>query len=319
MLVSTGVRDVLGPFAVAVLAALATGTMAASAAQAAPPEYGQCRELNANSTPRIGKGRFADGNCQELYKNAKGKVEARGNFEWYPGPPANCILQKKGRYKDSACSILDEHDEMGKGHYERQPCYPNCARYTGTTQGGFYLEKEVGLGTTVICREGAGSDEITGPTTGIMTYAARDCEDGSDGKACKGINQANGEIDTTPLGYKLLKVFDPDEVEAEVANVDNIDVQVACQGAGYYEVVGPLRGVADNESPPESGQAYIDQMDPETDVMAFDGTYDTKTELRYYETTAEFDSKSITATYADAWVTLGGAFTGAPVEINGAF
>jgi hypothetical protein len=90
-------------------------------------EAGQCRALTADTSPKIKHGKYADAKCETPYEK-KGKAEAKGNFEWYPGPAANCIAAKHGEYTNAICEARSS--KAHKGTYERQSCYPDCASET---------------------------------------------------------------------------------------------------------------------------------------------------------------------------------------------
>ena len=90
-------------------------------------EAGQCRLLNKDTAPKIKHGLYSDPKCEVFYRK-KGKPAAKGSYEWYLGPAADCIALKKGEYTDSACQT--NSTKAHKGGYERQPCYPDCASDT---------------------------------------------------------------------------------------------------------------------------------------------------------------------------------------------
>jgi alpha-tubulin suppressor-like RCC1 family protein len=90
-------------------------------------EAGQCRALNKNTTPKIKHGQYIDSKCESLSEK-KGKPSAKGSFEWFPGPPADCVAEKKGEYTDAACSTKSA--KAHKGSFERQSCYPDCSGET---------------------------------------------------------------------------------------------------------------------------------------------------------------------------------------------
>ncbi len=297
-----------------IVAVLGLSAIVASGAQAQQPEYGQCRELTANSKPKTGKGKFTDENCQELYKNAKGKVQAKGNFEWYPGPPANCIAQKGGRYKDAGCSILDIKNGIPKGKYERQSCYPSCTKYTKTTQVVTVIKalSASNPDPLVICPGGAITYEITGPKTGRYTGAFIACEDvAHGGKLCTGVSTGvpSGEIATTPLNFELgepaLESGVYPIVELKAKNEDEVDIAFSCEGEGYFEVTGPL-----NEGHVARTYGYNEMIElTEVQPIADHATF------LYYETETKFKKKEVTATFYGE-VSFFSFLEGAPVEIK---
>lgn len=90
-------------------------------------EAGQCRALTKNTIPKVKHGRYSDPKCETYYRK-RGKVEAKGSHEWYPGTAADCIAQKKGEYTTASCETKSAKAHTGT--HERQSCYPNCASET---------------------------------------------------------------------------------------------------------------------------------------------------------------------------------------------
>jgi len=177
--------QIVGLCLVAVFALSALATSSASAA-----EYGQCRELSKNTTPKTKKGKYIDAGCKTTGK--------KGKYEWYPGPAANCIAMKKGEYTDAGCSVKSA--KAKKGHFELQACAPNCAKLT--TEGGkAHLEGETPV--KIECEEnGSVGAEILSPTeaTGRAVYHGCHSE-ALGGVKCTTSNEAaaSGEIKTTTL------------------------------------------------------------------------------------------------------------------------
>jgi hypothetical protein len=186
----------IGIVGLCAVAALALSAMAASSASAA--EYGQCRLLTKNTTPKIKHGVYADPNCHELFKK-KTTVVAKGNYEWYPGAPANCIKMKKGEYTDEACATKSV--KAKKGSFEKQACAPNCAAFAGS---GTAPELK-GPGPAIKCATYTAAGVITGTTTSISVTTFKGCEVGPPfSTACttptgfRGSPEVSGEIVTFP-------------------------------------------------------------------------------------------------------------------------
>jgi len=236
----------------ALVATAAMGGIAASAAQAAPPEYGQCRALTIDTTPKIKHGQFVDPNCQTLYEK-NGVVQARGNYEWYPGPPANCVAQKHGEYADSAC--VEKLGKPHKGSFERQACYPNCAKYTSKSIGLTYWNvSEAAFYTPILveitCTAGTDKGAITGPKTGTDTFAFTGCEDEiypNPPKECQGLNPVPKEIETSPLTTELeFGAYPYVGPFTRYSNQYNhIFAVFSCAGVGYFESQGYAQGEVD--------------------------------------------------------------------------
>jgi hypothetical protein len=164
-------RGGFGRFAVVVLAVLTMSAIGASAAiaEGSSAEYGQCRELTANTTPKVRHGRYTEGKCRILSQK-KGKATTKGDFEWYPGAPASCVAQKHGEYSSASCGTKSA--KAHKGKFERQACYPNCAKYTSSS-GPVVLE--VAGVATIDCEESTGSGAITGAKAGETTEGFTGC------------------------------------------------------------------------------------------------------------------------------------------------
>jgi len=180
----------IAAFALSAVAAVAT-------AQAA--EYGQCRLLTKNTTPKIKKGVYADASCLEKFKK-KTTVVPKGNYEWYPGAPANCIKMKKGEYTDEACGTKSV--KAKKGTFERQACFPNCDVYLGA---GVNPELK-GPGPAIKCTEYSAQGEILSATKTLSRTTFKNCEVGSPFNqkcttptAFRGSPEVSGEIVTFPL------------------------------------------------------------------------------------------------------------------------
>jgi hypothetical protein len=295
-----------------VVAVLSLGALMASAAEAVPPEYGQCRALTSLTTPKVKHGKFDDANCQKLYMK-HGKVYAHGDFEWYPGPPANCIAEKKGAYTDSACTMLSA--KLHGGAFERQKCYPNCARYTGTgKETAAFMDIDGFQG--VYCPGGTASDEITGPTTTIYIGTFTECNRSETHLPCKGIGASvpAGEIATTPLITELgqeIPGTTPLSFELTGKNTDDIDAEFICEGDGYWELTGPLaNGVTQLGGTFGDG----DEMNNSSELELVG-----EVTAHYYTTEAKLTKKEVTSTVDDVFVRFRNEITGAPVEVNGTF
>lgn len=216
-------------------------------------EYGQCKELTKTTNPKAKHGKYTEGNCLTLYEK-KGKIEAKGNFEWFPGPSPSCVAVKsKGKYKDAACTEEDVVKGKGKGHFERLACYGagnGCAEQTSST-GKAKLSTEAG---EITCSASTGIGAITGPKSDTETVSFTGCE--SLGAKCTSVNTTKeGEIKTFLLettlidhGEKGLSGLEPKEGEAWVqfSNQHGAEApwnaKFACAGVGFFEVDGSVSG-----------------------------------------------------------------------------
>ena len=227
---------------------------------AAAPEYGQCLALTKNTTPKAKKGRYEDPACQKLYAK-KGVVKAKGNYEWYPGAPANCVAEKKGEYTTSTCDARSA--KAHKGTFERQLCYPNCAKYTSTSSGARWKLTNYASDTTVAtveCTAGTDNGEILGSRTGIDTMTWTGCHDTENGKECRGLNPDPKEIETSPNNTEV--VSEPGGAATVYKNSDNdIYAVFSCEGVGYFEVRGAIAGttVGDFDAMSTSSTTDIDE------------------------------------------------------------
>jgi len=122
------------------VAVFAFGALAASAAQAAGPEWGRCASVK--------KGFYSDSNCTTRDEK-KGKP--KGKFEWLPGAQSDCVEQKDGKYKDSKCETEDVKKGKPKGKYEK------------TGGGKFTAEAGEGVLRASIyeCRNGSGRVQVS--------------------------------------------------------------------------------------------------------------------------------------------------------------
>lgn len=227
---------ILGLVSVVVLASGALAPAPASASNERP-EYGQCRELTTKTAPPLNHGKYKDGNCEILYETTKGKVEAKGNFEWYSGPAANCVKQKEGKYTSATCAT--KAATAHKGTFERQTCYPNCAKYTSSSGAAVLTIKEL---ATIECTASVDKGEITGLTAGVDTVTFKGCRAG--GKPCKGIVQPPEEIETTPLITTLVEPPENPEhlISTQYKNSAEIFLDMYCEGVGYFELTGAATG-----------------------------------------------------------------------------
>jgi hypothetical protein len=174
------------------VAGIAFSAMVTASASAAP-EFGQCKLLTKSTQPKAKKGVYANPSCTEPYSK-KGKVEAKGNYEWYPGAPAACVYDKKaGKYSDPGCT-----DEVSKkGNYNREPCYPNCAELTGTG-GKAFLEGESSHLKIECDTNGSKGGEVLSATEATAIGYYTGCHIEAFGVSCKSGTEA-GVIET----YKL--------------------------------------------------------------------------------------------------------------------
>jgi hypothetical protein len=175
------------------VAGIAFSAMIASSASAA--EYGQCKLLSKETVPKDKHGVYSDPNCQVPYSK-KGKVEAKGNYEWYPGPSPDCVSNKKGEYTESAC--VTKSAKAKKGKFERVACYPNCNTYTSKT--GKALLSTPGLGASEVeCTKGTGSGEITGVKSGTTQTTFTNCTTDKGASTCT----SEGAPSETIVTYEL--------------------------------------------------------------------------------------------------------------------
>jgi len=175
------------------VAVFAFSAMAVSSASAA--EFGQCRELTKNTTPKVKHGQWTDANCV-VHSEKKGNPASKGNHEWYPGPVENCIAMKKGHFADSACSVPDEKNGKGKGHFEKQACSPSCQTLT-TSGGAAVLEGASGIKIECATNSSEGA-EILSATEGAGVAAYTGCKIASVG-SCASSGAAATEIKTYEL------------------------------------------------------------------------------------------------------------------------
>jgi len=216
---------------------VAVAVVAVAATSASAAEYGQCRELNKNTTPKVKHGKYEDSNCQKLYMK-KGKVEEKGNFEWYGGPPANCIPLKKGNYTESKCE--KEAEKKGKpvehkGTYERQACSPNCDKYTPSVTGSItlpYVECNAAVAGPLA------PDELTGPKTGVEDLVFTGCHE--EAFPCQNFLGPK-EVEDNATITELLEPG-PGKVNTNVIPVTPIYTIVYCESGYEYTVEGSLEG-----------------------------------------------------------------------------
>jgi hypothetical protein len=96
-------------------AIFALSAMAASSAYAG--EYGVCKELTKETTPKAKHGKYEEMKCVKLYEKG-GKAVAKGSFEWFPGSPDCVKVKKGGEFTNADCTDLASKD--GKGKYETE-------------------------------------------------------------------------------------------------------------------------------------------------------------------------------------------------------
>jgi hypothetical protein len=75
-------------------AVFAFAALAASAAQAAEPEWGRCVAQK--------HGNYTEGNCFTV-ATKKGVPDHKGKYEWLPGAEARCLPAKHGNFTESSC------------------------------------------------------------------------------------------------------------------------------------------------------------------------------------------------------------------------
>jgi hypothetical protein len=90
------------------VAVFAFTALAASAAQAAEPEWGHCVAAK--------KGFYSESNCRTRDEK-KGKP--KGHFEWATGAAAACYGKKGGKYAESKCETVDFKKGLPHGKYEK--------------------------------------------------------------------------------------------------------------------------------------------------------------------------------------------------------
>lgn len=190
---------------VCLVAMLAVGALASASASAS--SYGQCRELTKVSTPKTKHGKYEDSSCTKLYEH-KGKVEEKGNYEYFPGAPLDCVYVKKGgKYTDEKCEHLSEKKgkPVAKGAYERASCYGSgqgCDEETSAT-GPTKLISSAGEGTEITCKGSTDTGLITGERTGTDAVSYGGCS--FEEAVCTSAGAANeGEIATYPLETSLI-------------------------------------------------------------------------------------------------------------------
>jgi hypothetical protein len=146
-------------------------TVSAAVGQAA--EYGECKALTNNTTPKVRRGKYADANCQKLFEK-RGKPKAKGGFEWAPGPPPTCERQRKGAFTNNTCTARSI--QAHRGAFEQEPG-------AGYTSAGATITLETpGLGVKVVCGQSEGVGEITSQHAGLERFVLFSCE--TSGKPC---------------------------------------------------------------------------------------------------------------------------------------
>jgi hypothetical protein len=227
-----------------VVAVLALSAMTAVAASAAP-DYGQCKALTKNTTPKAKHGKFSDGTCSKLFEK-KEKVVAKGSFEWYPGPPANCYPLKKGEYTDAGCTSksLKAH----KGNFEKSSCSPNCAKLK-TSGGEAFLENEAGTIRIKCATNSSEGAEILSPTLAGGKAKYTGCHSELIGVAtCESAGAAAEEIKTEPLEASPVVeggttyVHYTSSAEAEGGKVKHVLAVFKCGSVGEFRVWGFANG-----------------------------------------------------------------------------
>ncbi len=163
-------------------------------------EIGQCRQLTKGTIPKAKHGKYADANCLTLFEK-KGVVEAKGPYEWFPGPAPSCVHRKHGAWANESCT--QEPAKAGKGSFEREPCYGSgngCAEY-GSSSTTAELETAP-FSHPIECAPATDVGEITGAVSGFDTVTLRGCTDFADLYTCAD-DGSSGSISTFPLDTAL--------------------------------------------------------------------------------------------------------------------
>jgi hypothetical protein len=221
----------------------ALGAIAASASAA---EYGQCRALSSTTLPKANHGRYSEAACRTLSEK-KGKAVAHGDFEWFPGPPANCVATKHGDFTDPGCTKLRKKVKAGTARatpqnsptydYDLAPCAPNCAK--DLSSSGLVELHTPSVGAPVTCTNSTGTGEITGPSTAVQTFTFHDCE--VEGFKCNSPSQAAGVIQTPQLEIHLT---DPTTTEVSTVFENQFGVgapysfQFECPPVALFRISG---------------------------------------------------------------------------------
>jgi len=177
-----------------IVAALALSALASASASAAP-EFGQCRTLTKNSTPKAKKGLYADGTCTKLFEK-KGKPAAKGSNEWFPGPPASCTAEKHGEYNDAGCT--EKSAKAKKGHFEKAACTGNCAGINAEG-GAAHLEAASGLKIECLTNGSLPGGEVLSVNTADGNAHYTGCHAEALGAAKCESTATEGEINTAEL------------------------------------------------------------------------------------------------------------------------
>jgi hypothetical protein len=159
------------------LAVLATGALAASAAQAAGAEYGQCVEQK--------KGEYTEANCA-----TKSKVAKKGKFEFVAGPSPTCVAQAKGEYTDSACAVKSKVEHKGK--FEKKPG-------AGFSLTGGAASIEVPGIATVECSSSNGAGAVIGVKSSELAMTFEGCHFIGHTNICTSEGEPAGDVTTLPL------------------------------------------------------------------------------------------------------------------------
>jgi hypothetical protein len=176
-----------------IVAAFALSALVTASASAAP-QYGKCLALTKNTTPKAKKGKYSDADCQKLFEK-KGKPTPKGNFEFVPGPAANCVKMKKGEYTDAACTAKSA--KAHKGSFEREACFPNC-QGIGAEGGPAHLEAASGLKIECLTNGSIGGAILSATTAkGVAHYTGCHAEALGAAKCESGATE--GLIDTNEL------------------------------------------------------------------------------------------------------------------------
>ena len=178
--------------------AVAFACVAFVAAPSEAAEIGQCRQLTKSTTPKAKHGKYVDANCLTLFEK-KRIVEAKGDFEWFPGPAPSCVYHKHGTWANESCT--QEAAKAGKGHFEREPCYGSgsgCAEY-GSSSTTVELET-LPFSRPIECTSSTDVGAITGAAVGVDTITLRNCTSFAGAYTCTdGFGSPSGDIATLPL------------------------------------------------------------------------------------------------------------------------
>ena len=145
-------------------------------------EIGQCRLLLSGTTPKAKHGKYADGDCLTLFEK-NGRVKAKGNYEWFPGPEPSCVPEKHGVWANASCT--QEAAKPGKGSFEREECYGSgngCAEYSSSS--GKVELQTIPFTNPIECTTGTDFGTLTSSDTGVDTVTFKNCSSYHDEYTC---------------------------------------------------------------------------------------------------------------------------------------